>query len=182
MLYYTDPSSQMSSPPEKTAVGGILPGKFESMNLSRDNLSRKVGRISICMYIYIYIYICIRICVYTCIYIIILLSFSLSLYTYIYIYTYIYYSRLNSGSCCCPALGAPEDLCRGATRLRRAPDSAYVCIYIYIYIYICLVISLSLSLSICIYMFFVSAARLIASRFRRRGGARPTTATMLPRL
>ena len=56
------------------------PGKVESANLSRDNLSRETGR----TYIYIYIYICMYVCMYMHIY----KSISLSLYIYIYIHIY----------------------------------------------------------------------------------------------
>ena len=58
------------------------PGKFESTNLSRDNLSRETGRDRTYIYIYIYIYRERERDIHTCV------SISI-IYIYIYIYMYI---------------------------------------------------------------------------------------------
>ena len=91
-----------------------FPRKLESNNLSRDNVSRAIGRTgspqkrsprtspAVCIYIYIYIHMHIYI------YIHIERERERHIYIYIYIYTYIHvYVHI------------------------------YICIYIYIYIYIC---------------------------------------------
>ena len=106
-------------------------GKFESSNVSGDNVSREIGRsvtgwtdwsntpnnasrqprlTSICMHIYIYIYT----------YLSIYLSMSLSLSIYIYIYVYI---------------------------------CTYMCVCIYIYIYVCMYMYVCIYIYIYMYMY-----------------------------
>ena len=91
---------------------GEFLGWFESSNLSRDNLSWEIGRISglnilyhiipyyimlycyvyLCVYVYIYMYICIHIYIYIyrererCVYVYVLCYVCMYIYIYIYIY------------------------------------------------------------------------------------------------
>ena len=86
------------------------PKSFDSSNLSRDNLSREIGR-----HIYIYIYI------YTHIYI------YMHIHTYTYTYTYVYIQRILG-------ILLVERLRAGRVAAPRG-HKPVVNIYIYIYIY-----------------------------------------------